>query len=775
MATKRHVHPLLKLVSLLAIGLAIAPSAQADKSVVGGLITSEVVLPSGQHEPIGVTWTAGHVYAIGGPIGGVTTSIEYFDPQGGPIAGTTGIIHGEVLLPGGSRDPIRVAWTGSHVYALGGPVGGMTSCVKYRDPGGMPITQTRGVVNSSVLLPDLTTEFIRVAWNDGHIYALAGPVAGATSAVEYLAGGMPIAETRGVITGDVRRPDQRLEPVRYAWTDGHVYALGGPIGGVTTCIECFDPLGSPIPDARGMLDTEVLLPGNVREPIRVVWNPDHIYAILGPLGGVTSSVEYLDGGGLPITGIRGAIRAETQMPDDSFEPITIVWTAGHVYALSGPVAGVTTCIEYPAPWGGGIADLQGAIYTEVLVDDGGTWKWRYVTLAWTPSRLFCLRGPVGGMASTMQYFTPGGGPVAGVRGALNSMVRLPDNSREMVWVVWTDSHIYAYGWPAGGPAPCVEYPAPAGGPILGTRAVVNSDVKLNAWTRETIRIAWNEGHVYALNGPVGGVANSIEYMDGAGGAISAARGVVHAEVRLPDGSFEPVAAVKTDGHIYALSGPVGGITACAEYLDPALNPIPMGGEGIEAFVYLYWPNETGSFAGAGWSDSPTIDAFFVDEAYGAVSATLAVGGGEATVIGGPAHYDGPTLIVDLPGRTLLAPYCMSSLITGSTVMLGEATSGTGINDVGTAEQIGFGVSPNPSAASAVIRYTLPQSSQVEIAIYDIAGRLVRTLEARPQSGGTHTAVWDGTDNQGARAASGVYSTRITADGRQAVGKIVLLR
>lgn len=776
MKPKRQI--CLSVLLAFALGLVTAPGACGAKSVVGGLTNSEVRLPDDTLEPVRATWTEAHVYALGGPVNGSTTCVEYLDPTGHAIADVKGVIHGEALRPDRSRDPIRVAWNPDHIYALGGPVGGITSSVEYFAPDLQPITGTLGVVNSEVLLPDLTTDLIRVAWNSGHIYALGGPSGGVTTSSEYMRAGMPISQTRGVITGDVRRPDQVLEPVRYAWTDSHIYALGGPVGGVTTSVECLNPVGAPISGTRGMLDTEVLLPAGTREPVRVAWTGAHVYAIGGPIGGITTCVEYLDPQGLAIAGVRGVIRAETQLADDSFAPITIVWTDTHVYALGGPVGGVTSCVEYHAPMGGAIAGMEGAIYTELLVEEGEQWKWRYVTMAWTQTHLYALRGPVGGVATTMEYFDPAGLPVPSVKGALNSIVRLPDGSREMIWVAWIDNHVYAFGRHVGGPAPCVEYLAPGGGPIQGTRGVMNSDVRLDALTREPVRIAWTANHVYALGGPVGGVTTCIEYLDPAFSPIDEARGIVHGEVRLPDGTLDPVAIAKTDAHIYALGGPAGGNTTCAEYFDPAQRPIPIKAEGIESFVYLYWLDETGSFAGAGCSGTPTVDALWVDEAAGASKVLPAVGDGDATVIGGPCYYDGagPTLIVGIPATTLLVPYWSVRQIPGSMVMLGDATSGVGIGGAGDAGESLLSLAfPNPVAASTAITYVLPRQVRMELGIYDVRGRNVRMLQAGEQTAGAHVANWDGTNGEGRRVAGGIYYVCLKAGGSEATRKIIVLR
>ena len=69
--------------------------------------------------------------------------------------------------------------------------------------------------------------------------------------------------------------------------------------------------------------------------------------------------------------------------------------------------------------------------------------------------------------------------------------------------------------------------------------------------------------------------------------------------------------------------------------------------------------------------------------------------------------------------------------------------------------------PNPFNPSTTIRFSLARDEKVHLAVYDLAGRLVRTLVNRRIPGGVErTVVWDGTDRYGVRVRSGVYFYRI---------------
>jgi len=71
--------------------------------------------------------------------------------------------------------------------------------------------------------------------------------------------------------------------------------------------------------------------------------------------------------------------------------------------------------------------------------------------------------------------------------------------------------------------------------------------------------------------------------------------------------------------------------------------------------------------------------------------------------------------------------------------------------------------PNPFDPQTQISYTIPGSASgapVSLRIYDVAGRLVRTLVDAIQPPGIHVLGWDGTDERGSRVSSGVYFYRL---------------
>ena len=86
-----------------------------------------------------------------------------------------------------------------------------------------------------------------------------------------------------------------------------------------------------------------------------------------------------------------------------------------------------------------------------------------------------------------------------------------------------------------------------------------------------------------------------------------------------------------------------------------------------------------------------------------------------------------------------------------------------------------GIVPNPFNPSTTIRYSLGSQSKVEIGVYDVAGRLIRTLVNETETAGEHSIDWRGADGRGALVASGIYFVRMTSQGQVFTQKMVLLK
>lgn len=84
--------------------------------------------------------------------------------------------------------------------------------------------------------------------------------------------------------------------------------------------------------------------------------------------------------------------------------------------------------------------------------------------------------------------------------------------------------------------------------------------------------------------------------------------------------------------------------------------------------------------------------------------------------------------------------------------------------------------PNPFNPSTRLTFSLPQREAVDLAIYDVHGRLVKTLvEYQEHTPGTYVVDWDGTNNDGQRVASGVYFSRMQAGTYSTTKKLSLVK
>ncbi len=86
--------------------------------------------------------------------------------------------------------------------------------------------------------------------------------------------------------------------------------------------------------------------------------------------------------------------------------------------------------------------------------------------------------------------------------------------------------------------------------------------------------------------------------------------------------------------------------------------------------------------------------------------------------------------------------------------------------------------PNPANPVAKFMLVIPKSaanSAVKLNIFDVKGRLVKTLMQGTLQAGPHTAIWDGKDRDGRGVASGTYFARIQAGSWQQEARVTILK
>jgi hypothetical protein len=171
-----------------------------------------------------------------------------------------------------------------------------------------------------------------------------------------------------------------------------------------------------------------------------------------------------------------------------------------------------------------------------------------------------------------------------------------------------------------------------------------------------------------------------------------------------------------------------------------------------------------------WTGGPAIDLdlYLLDP-----SGNVASSGATATsdpehalyVNPDPGTYQWKVVSFDNPNPNLA--YTVTSMLCMSTLL--------GVGGGPNAELALAPNAPNPFAKSSVIRFALARGGEVKLRIYDLSGRLIRTLVNGPMEAGWHQRVWDGRSDGGERAVPGVYFSRLDAPQGMRSSKMVMIK
>jgi len=83
--------------------------------------------------------------------------------------------------------------------------------------------------------------------------------------------------------------------------------------------------------------------------------------------------------------------------------------------------------------------------------------------------------------------------------------------------------------------------------------------------------------------------------------------------------------------------------------------------------------------------------------------------------------------------------------------------------------------PNPFNPISTIKFEIPRAEHVRLKVFDLAGRLVRTLVDEPRKPAFYKVVWDGRNDRGTPVASGTYFYRLEAGSYMQTHKMMLLK
>ena len=104
-----------------------------------------------------------------------------------------------------------------------------------------------------------------------------------------------------------------------------------------------------------------------------------------------------------------------------------------------------------------------------------------------------------------------------------------------------------------------------------------------------------------------------------------------------------------------------------------------------------------------------------------------------------------------------------------------SVASAGVDDRIPQKAVVYGNYPNPFWPSTGIAFSIPSPAVVRLSVYTASGRLVRTLADEMFGSGRHVVPWDGSGASGERLPSGIYFYKLSTDGADLGGKMVLLQ
>jgi len=83
--------------------------------------------------------------------------------------------------------------------------------------------------------------------------------------------------------------------------------------------------------------------------------------------------------------------------------------------------------------------------------------------------------------------------------------------------------------------------------------------------------------------------------------------------------------------------------------------------------------------------------------------------------------------------------------------------------------------PNPFENDTRVQFSLVKAGDVNVAVYDVAGRMRRTLQSGRMEEGVHYVAWDGMDSDGLRARAGIYFLKVRSGAQIVSAKVVRVK
>jgi len=294
--------------------------------------------------------------------------------------------------------------------------------------------------------------------------------------------------------------------------------------------------------------------------------------------------------------------------------------------------------------------------------------------------------------------------------------------------------------------------------------------------------AWDGSYWSPLGSGMDWVVEALAVYDNkliAGGYFSTAGGIVARNIASWDGSAWSPLGSGINSWVYALTVYNNRLMAAGSF-DSA------GGQ--FALCIAAWDGSSWSPLG-GARLNPGVNALAVydNKLFAAGSFNNGIDPWKYTAIWDGSSWNGPGSGINLFANALTV-YDNSLIVGGYFTIAGGKVSAylaqwtkqgqSAVDEQEAARSLNWRLSqnhPNPFNPSTTVEYTIPRTSRVIIAVYNIVGQKVKTLLDAERVPGTYSITWDGTDERAHTVASGVYLYRISAGDYIETKQMVLIK
>ena len=150
-------------------------------------------------------------------------------------------------------------------------------------------------------------------------------------------------------------------------------------------------------------------------------------------------------------------------------------------------------------------------------------------------------------------------------------------------------------------------------------------------------------------------------------------------------------------------------------------------------------------------------------------------GGAAYICGGQTSSGSPLYVVDIYSMELLDAPIVPGTNTNVVAVEAQWPLPSAVEDLPGAAVLNVKAAPNPFNPRTAISFDLDDQARVKLAVFDLAGRMVRLIDAGTLGSGRRVIEWDGTGRDGRQLASGSYMVIVQAGDLLAGTKVALLQ